>query len=185
MDYPNSEFWNYSTQIWTLPGIEPVCLEFQNNYDANVNILLYCCWVGDKKLSINDDDVQVLLDTAQPWQTIIKPLRDSRKMMQQNLMAMPSEMIEQTTSNICEMELNAEHMEQLALEKALNLSQVTPCTDTSNIECSLNNLNRYLQSIESITSVNVLSQQITQLLNAAYQDEQAVQVSMMNSAAFS
>jgi len=183
MDYPNSEFWNYSTQVWTLPGIEPTCLELQNEHLANVNLLLYCCWVGDKSLCINDDDLQVLLDTTQPWQTIIKPLRNSRKMMQQNLIAMPASMIKQTISNISEMELNAEHMEQMALEKALNLEQIAPCTEPSNIECSLLNLSTYLQSLESISSTEQLMPLIIQLLNAIYQDEEAVQLALMNSAA--
>jgi len=98
MNFPNSEFWNYSTQIWTLPDVESLCLELQNNYDINVNLILYCCWVGDKNLNLNDDDLQILLDTIQPWQTMIKPLRDSRKMMQQHLIAMPANMVNQTES---------------------------------------------------------------------------------------
>lgn len=182
MDYPNSEFWNYSTQIWTLPGLETTCLELQNKHEVNVNILLYCCWTGDKNLSINDDDLQMLLDTTQPWQTIIKPLRDSRKMMKQSLLAMPSKMVDQTLKNINEMELNAEHMEQLALEKTLNLSSISPCSNQSNIECSLTNLMTYLSSIESISSSDDLMRQLSELLNAIYQDEEAVQLALMSGA---
>lgn len=183
MDYPNSEFWNYSTQIWTLPGIEKVCLELQNEFETNVNILLYCSWTGDKKLRINDDDLQMLLDTAQPWQTIIKPLRDSRKMMKQSLLAMPPEMVDQTLKNIKEMELNAEHMEQLALEKILNLNSLTPCSSQSSVQCSLTNLVIYLSSIENISSTEDLMPQLSELLNAIYQDEEAVQLALMSSAA--
>lgn len=181
MDYPNSEFWNFSTQTWMLPDIEKVCLDLQNEFDVNVNILLYCCWIGNKKLSINDDDLQMLLDTTQPWQTIIKPLRDSRKMMKQSLLAMPSEMVDQTLNNINEMVLNTEHMEQLALEKTLNLANVSPCSSQSSIECSLTNLVTYLSSIEKISSTENLMPQLSELLNAIYQDEEAVQLALMSS----
>ena len=183
MDYPNSEFWNYSTQIWTLPGLEAICLELQNKHDTNVNILLYCCWLGDKRLCLNDDDLQMLLDTTKPWQTIIQPLRDSRKMMKQSLLAMPSKMIDQTLNNINEMELNAEHMEQLALEKILNLSHVSPCSSQSDVECSLINLVAYLSSLENISSTEDIMPQLSELLIAIYQDEEAVQLALMTSAA--
>ena len=96
---------------------------------------------------------------------------------------MPSKMIDQTLNNINEMELNAEHMEQLALEKILNLSQVSPCSSQSDIECSLINLVAYLSSLESISSTEDIMPQISELLNAIYQDEEAVQLALMTSAA--
>ena len=180
MDFPKSEFWNYSTQIWALSQVESICLDLQNNYDANVNMLLYCCWLGDKNLSFNDDDLQTLLDTIQPWQIMIKPLRDSRKMMKQHIIAMPADMIEQTIENISEMELNAEHMSQLALEKALKLEDFSPCANLNNIECSLCNIKTYTNSLDSIASVDDIMPQISQLLVAVFQNEEAVQMAMMS-----
>ena len=182
MDFPKSEFWNYSTQIWTLPQVEAICLDLQNDYDANVNMLLYCCWLGDKNLSFNDDDLQTLLDTIQPWQIMIKPLRDSRKMMKQHIIAMPADMTEQTIANISEMELNAEHMSQLALEKALKLENFSPCANLNNIECSLCNIKTYTNSLDSLASVDDIMPQISQLLVAVFQDEEAVQMAMMSNA---
>ena len=182
MDFPTSELWNYSTQIWTLPDVEAICLDLQDNYAANANMLLYCCWVGDKSLSLNDDDLQILLDTIQPWHTIIKPLRDSRKMMKQQLIALPANMIDQTVSNISEMELNAEHMAQLALEKALRPDKIAPCDSLSAIECSLNNIKAYINSLDSISSTDEIMPQISQLLTAIFQDEEAVQMAMMSGA---
>jgi len=182
MDFPTSELWNYSTQIWTLPEVEAICLDLQDSYDANANMLLYCCWIGDKNLSLNDDDLQILLDTIKPWQTIIKPLRDSRKMMKQQLLALPANMIDKTVSNISEMELNAEHMTQLALEKALRPEKIAPCDDLSGIECSLNNIKTYINSLDNISSADEIMPQISQLLTAIFQDEEAVQMAMMSGA---
>jgi len=182
MEFPDSDLWTYTTQLWTLPEVEPTCLELQNNYDADVNILLYCCWIGDKSLSMNEDDMQVLLDTITPWQTMIKPLRDSRKMMQQQLIAMPSHLVEQTVSNMNQMELNAEHMAQLALEKAYGAEKITPLKGTSNIDCSLHNINLYLQTLESIPSMEEIMPIVGQLLSSIYQDEEAVQMALMSNA---
>jgi len=187
MDFPNSELWNYSTQIWTLPEVEKICLALQDNFDININILLYCCWVGDKNLNLSDDDLQSLLDTIQPWQTIIKPLRESRKLMQQQSIAIRPDLKDQTISNMNEMELNAEHMAQLALEKALKLKNITSCAqqdeaqdaEINGIGCSLVNIKSYLSTLDSLTSADEIMPQISQLLTAIFQDEEAVQMAMM------
>lgn len=195
MDFPNSDFWNYSTQIWTLPDVEKICLALQDNFDTDTNILLYCCWVGDKNLNLSDDDLQTLLDTIQPWQTIIKPLRESRKLMQQQSIAMPSNLKDQTISNMNDMELNAEHMAQLALEKALKLKNIASCAqkpgvntgekteaqdaEINGIGCSLVNIKTYLSTLDSLTSADEIMPQISQLLTAIFQDEEAVQMAMM------
>lgn len=182
MEFPNSNLWIYTTQLWAFPEVESICLELQNIYDADVNILLYCCWIGDKKLSMNEDDMQVLLDTVTPWQTMIKPLRDSRKMMQQQLIAMPSHLVDQTINNMNQMELNAEHMAQLALEKAYSANKITPQDGTSAIECSIFNINLYLQTLEDIPSIDEVMPKISQLLIAIYQDEENVQMALMSNA---
>jgi len=171
MQFPESVLWNYSTKIWTLTGVESTCLELQDEFDTNTNMLLYCCWVGNQLLCLNDDDLQILLDAMKPLQTIINPLRDSRKMMKQNLIAMPPSMAEQTLNNIREMELNVEHMAQLTLEKTLDLKQLNNCSDQSSITCSQINLNAYLQTLDNISSDDTTEQKIDQLLSAIYPDE--------------
>lgn len=180
MDFPNSNFWNYSSQVWTLPEVEKLSLELQNEFDTNINILFYSCWLGDKNRCLSDDDLQVLLDTIQPWQTIIKPLRDSREMMQKSLIAMPKQLAKQTLGNISEMELNAEHMTQLAMEKALNPEKLATCAKQSNIESSLKNIKTYLTSLEGGSSNEPMLNKIGQLLSAIYGDEQSVQLALMS-----
>ncbi|VAW63064.1 hypothetical protein MNBD_GAMMA11-204 [hydrothermal vent metagenome] len=170
MQFPESAFWHYSTQIWTLPNVESTCLYLQDEFDISANILLYSCWAGDQQLCLNDDDLQILLDTIKPWQNIITPLRDSRKMMRQNLIALPSSMVKQTLENINEMELNAEHMAQLALEKALDLKQLTSCPDRTSADCCYANLNAYLQTLDNVSLDDALSSKINQLLSAVYPD---------------
>lgn len=184
MNFPNSEFWNYSTQIWSLPEVETNCLALQNDFDANINMLFYCCWIGSKKLNLSDDDLRILLDTIQPWQTIIKPLRESRRMMQQQAIAMPADLKDNTINNMSEMELNAEHMAQLALEKALKPDDITPCdksteTQSNVVGCSLTNIKSYLKTLDGVPSVDDILPQISQLLSAIFQDEEAVQMAMM------
>ena len=175
MDFPNSEFWNYSKQLWSLPEVDTLCLELQNQYDINVNILLFCYWVGSQNLSLSEDDIQTLIDTAQPWQTIITPLRDSRKLMQQHLIAIPANMVNQTVSNISEMEINAEHMTQISLEKALKPERLATYKNKNEVECSFNNIKLYLNALESNTHSNEIIPTIISLHEAIFQDGERVQ----------
>lgn len=182
MEFPKSDLWNYSTQLWTLPGIESICLELQSSHAADVNLLLYCCWAGEQQRKLTDINIRSLLKAADSWQTIIKPLRESRKLMQQNLIAMPPDLVDQTLHNIVEMELNAEHMEQLALDKALALEALTACEE-SVIECSLINLKTYMQTLEQASGNADSTPAISQLLSSIHQDEEAVQMALMTAMA--
>ncbi len=182
MEFPTSEFWNYSRQIWALPAIEDSCIRLQNEHGLNVNLLLFCCWTGEQQICLTDDHIQCLLEAAESWETVIKPLRESRIMMKQNLIAMPADIVEQTLMNISDMELNAEHMEQMSLEKSLPIKEFDRC-DASGVECSLNNLNTYLKSLALKDSGAELNNQLSQLLSHISGDEEAVQMAMMSAMA--
>ncbi|MCW9014695.1 MAG: TIGR02444 family protein [Gammaproteobacteria bacterium] len=181
MNFPDSEFWNFSTQIYQQAEVESACLHLQNTYDADINILLYCCWAGEQAFSLSTDDIRELIQTAHPWQTnILKPLRDARSMMKQHIIAMPAHMIEQTVNNMSEMELNAEHMAQLAMEKAIALNNRVACENKSAIECSIQNLSAYIQQLESVSSINEVMHDLSNLLNGIFQDAEAIQLAFMN-----
>ncbi len=182
MDFPNSDFWNYSSQLWTLPNVENQCLLLQNQHELNVNLILFCCWTGDQGYSLNRDDIETLLGTASSWENVIKPLRDTRRMMKQNLLAMPAEIADQTLENISEMELNTERMEQLALEKAIPLTQLSH-SDSSHVECALLNIRCYLASLPDGPDSEQLNGELNQLLTDIFQDAEAVQIAMMSSMA--
>ena len=179
MEFPNSDFWNYSSQLWTLPGVEKICLDLQNQKQANVNILLFCCWLGDQKRSLDSGHINVLLDSIESWQTIIIPLRESRQLMQESMIAMPAPMADQTLSNISEMEINAEHMAQLSLERALVIHNLKSCDASSDLACSMANLNVYCRSLEA----DDWQAPVNDLLNAIYQDEEAMQLALMENTA--
>ena len=179
MNFPDSDLWIFSTQTYALPDVESTCLQLQDQHDADINIIMYCLWIAEKKHTLDQADIQVLIKTTEPWQkSILKPLRDARKMMKQHIFAMPSDMLEQTVKNLGEMELNAEHMSQLALEKAIDFTARDTHDSANPIDCASNNLVNYLQQLNNTTDAAV-DQHVT-LLNAIYQDPEAVQVALMN-----
>ena len=183
MKFPKSELWDYSTQTYRLPGVEKACLKLQDSVGADVNVILYCCWLGDKRQLLKDQDLITLARSPSPWQNaILKPLRNARRMMKQHIIAMPAELLDQTISNMTEMEINAERMEQQSLEKAIDLTQRPIQQDRTPVDISAANLALYFQQLEGVTSLNDVSADLTGLLDAIYQDAEAIQIALMSAA---
>ena len=183
MKFPKSELWDFSIQTWKIPAVEDACLSLQNTVDADVNILLYCCWLGDKQLLLSSDDILQLIEASNPWQnSILKPLRNARRMMKQHIIAMPAELLDQTVNNMSEMEINAERMQQQSLEKAIDLAQRQPTADRTPLDVSTANLSLYLQQLDQVSAVSDIADDLTRLLDAIYQDAEAIQIALMSAA---
>ena len=82
-----------------------------------------------------------------------------------------------------EMELNAEHMAQLLMEKAIPLTSRKNCEDKTALECSVQNLSHYIQQLESVASISDVMNDLSALLNSIYQDAEAIQVAFMSTEA--
>ena len=178
MKFPDSSFWNYSCQLFQIREVADGCLQLQNQFNADVNILLYCCWAGDNRIQLDNVDVQKLVKCSEPWQTaIIKPLRDARKMLKNQIIAMPAHLHAQTITNLSEMEINAEHMAQLNLEKIIYFENRKACDGTI-ISTSARNLLLYLQTLPGI-QLGEISPQLTDLLKLIYDDAEQVQSAVM------
>lgn len=182
MKFPESPFWNYSSQLFQIAEVANACLEMQNSFDADVNLLLFCCWAGDNHKQLDDNNISRLIEASQPWQTaILKPLRDARKLMKNNIIAMPASLHAQTITNLGEMELNAEHMAQLSLEKAIDFSSLKT-DDASCVDMAARNLMAYVQKLET-TQVSDITGVVTALLRHIYGDDEMVQMAMLTAMA--
>ena len=179
MNFPDSEFWNYSIQVYQIPEVEQACLALQNGYQIDVNLLLYCCWAGDNKVKLSSDNIQQLIVAAHPWQSIIKPLRDSRRLLKNEVMALDNGLAVETGNNLKEMELNAEHMAQLDIEKTLDLSSMHRNNEHPASYFASCNAALYLLQLNSVSSLNEVNETLSQLLDAIYQDPEAIQSALM------
>lgn len=39
-------FWRFSLAIYARPGVAPACLVLQDQHGRDVNLMLFCCWLG-------------------------------------------------------------------------------------------------------------------------------------------
>ena len=80
INFKEDSFWSYSQIQYTQPGVEEYCLELQNTYRGNVNILLFCSWLGYCGIKISTKDVILAIRTIKDWDlNIVQSLRRARK----------------------------------------------------------------------------------------------------------
>ncbi len=76
-----TEFWRFSLAVYNEPNVAPACLVLQDRFGRDVNLALYCCWLGASgrgRLS------RAALDAADraiaPWrQQVVEPFRAARR----------------------------------------------------------------------------------------------------------
>lgn len=76
-----AEFWRFSLAVYGEPKVAPACLVLQDQFGRDVNLALYCCWLGASgrgRLS------RAALDAADraiaPWrQHVVEPFRAARR----------------------------------------------------------------------------------------------------------
>lgn len=125
--WPESAFWTYSLEIYGRPGVERACLELQRRHDLDVNLLLLCCWLGARGITLDRPALSRARAAATTWQReVVRPLRAIRVRLKDRLArtepgSVPEawpDLAARLRAQILALELDGEHLEQLALEGA-------------------------------------------------------------------
>jgi uncharacterized protein (TIGR02444 family) len=117
-DFLPHPFWNFSLEIYNADGVAEACLDLQERRGCDVNILLFCCWLGASgRPTLSADRLRAILAVSDLWQVeIVRPLRTVRRLLKDKPWreALP-ETVEAARRRVAEAELAAEHAEQLKL----------------------------------------------------------------------
>ena len=72
--------WEYSLEAYKRAGVESTCLTLQDEFNLNVNFLLYCCWLATQSIKSSDVELMQQVKQLRYWdQEVILPLRHSRR----------------------------------------------------------------------------------------------------------
>jgi uncharacterized protein (TIGR02444 family) len=139
-------FWRYSLALYGRPGVAEACLALQDAQGIDVNLLLFCCWAGDRGKVLSAEDLVRLIESAGPWyEAVVKPLRSVRRWLKSQDRA-PLEAAERLRQEVKAQELEAERLEQaiLAAEADL-LEQATQAGGPGSLAVAGANLAAYLR----------------------------------------
>ena len=117
LDFPASEFWDFSVKLYGAPGVAPACLDLQERHGADVNALMFCVWLA---ASGRGPAEPALLDeafaAAAPWHAeVVRTLRAVRKRLKSPVGPVDPAMAQALRARIQKIEIDSEHIEQLTL----------------------------------------------------------------------
>jgi uncharacterized protein (TIGR02444 family) len=117
-DFLPHPFWNFSLEVYAGDGVAEACLDLQDRRGCDVNVLLFCCWLGASgRPTLTAERLRAILAVSDVWQAeIVRPLRQVRRLLKDKpwLEALP-ETVDAARRRVSEAELAAEHAEQLKL----------------------------------------------------------------------
>ena len=141
-------FWDFSVKLYGREGVPPACLRLQDSYNADVNILMYCCWVAwDRAMRLDSQATGRILASVDAWKKdVVVPLRTIRRDLKDAThQGIDPKLQERLRSEIKGIELRSERLQQDALF-ALPLPE--PPEDASDARASaLENVLLYLQTL--------------------------------------
>lgn len=107
------EFWQYSCALYGNKPVEVACLDLQNDFQADVNLLLFICWLTHKEYIASDKKtIKAMIEISTPWQRdVVEPLRQLR----QQIGAMQGMDAKNVKTSLLRSEQEAEKYEQFAL----------------------------------------------------------------------
>jgi uncharacterized protein (TIGR02444 family) len=117
---PGHPFWDFSLQLYSRPDVASACLALQDQYAADVNLLLFCCWQGHIAAPVlYRSDLQRLMTLGAAWHdTVIRPLRLLRRQLKSEVANIPGQHAGWLRRKVQQLEIDAEHIHQLALAQA-------------------------------------------------------------------
>ena len=82
-DFLPHPFWNFSLELYAGEGVAEACLDLQERRGCDVNILLFCCWLGASgRPTLTADRLRAILKASDAWQAeIVRPLRAVRRLL--------------------------------------------------------------------------------------------------------
>lgn len=146
MSWPDSPFWNYSIALYGNPEVEHACLALQNRHGLNVNLLLLACWLADQGIELDEATHLQAEAAVSAWQEkVVQPLRAVRQQIvvqmqhaeERSLVGRWRDHVVALRKAISSLELDSEHLAQLALSDLVGDLQVT---HTASVELAGRNL---------------------------------------------
>ena len=110
-------FWDFSLKFYERTNVASSCVALQDSVGADINILLYCCWVASEGAAIiKPAEFNEIIVAIDPWQSsVIRALRKIRRDMKKNEMLNLGEMSENLRQSIKLCEFESEKLEQMIL----------------------------------------------------------------------
>ena len=78
----DNAFWQFSLSIYGQSDVAEECLALQETMGIDVNLLLFCAWLGTQAIILSAEDIAEAGATIADWSdNVVRPLRGVRQRM--------------------------------------------------------------------------------------------------------
>ena len=110
----DSRLWHYALRVYAKPAVAEVCLQAQDVYGIDVNLLLFAAWCAESGYRLDASRLAELDEHCRAWrEQVITPLRRLRRVWRQDTQRADDYV------SIKHLELEAEREQLARLETAL------------------------------------------------------------------
>ena len=145
----------------------------QNDHGADVNMLLYCCWVGAAVGTFDDALFNRASEYSARWaENVVTPLREARTWMKHtgcNSDPVPTASCMALREEIKSVEFAAEKMQQEALDSMVLVERTRDERPEQIVEDVAANLMRYFECLD-IQLANDVRKKLSVIVRAAFPD---------------
>jgi uncharacterized protein (TIGR02444 family) len=114
-----NRFWNFSLAVYSAPGVPDECINLQDRFGIDVNVLLFCAYMGAMGTMLDEAEVSDANSVVEDWhKTIVTPLRGARRWLKLRGPSFECDFFAEATNlrtKIKATELEAEYLEQCLL----------------------------------------------------------------------
>ena len=122
MDFPDHPFWDFSLQVYGRDGVGAACIHLQEHHGIDVNVMLFCLWIGETGRGVlNADELASMKAATDRWhQEVVKSLRGVRRILKDGFPDVPQGLRENVRGEVQAVEVDSEHLQQLLLAASVD-----------------------------------------------------------------
>ena len=144
-EFPEHPFWDFSLGVYMSEGVGVACLELQDAHELDVNVLLFCMWLGASgRGPLSAAEMKTVTGAVQEWHhDVVRELRAVRVRMKGGMPPAPTDLSESLRQRIQKAEIDCEHTEQLMLAGAIDRQADDSRTHVIRLADAVANVARY------------------------------------------
>jgi uncharacterized protein (TIGR02444 family) len=119
MDTGAGAFWQFSLRYYRRPEVSALCLQWQDEFGVDVNLLFFICFLAIHGRRLTPGEVRHIDAHIADWRKrAVQPLRALRRALKGGIAPVDPQAAESLRGAIKRDELQAERLQQEALERA-------------------------------------------------------------------
>lgn len=122
MEFPDHPFWDFSLEIYGADGVAPASMALQEAHQLDVNVVLFCCWIGASgRGALGAGEAAAMTAAVAEWHAeVVRGVRAVRQLLKDGVAPAPIGLTEPLRRRIAKIEVDLEHVEQLMLVASID-----------------------------------------------------------------